>query len=714
MNTVQKCLEHFRVRHGMWRSLFRCPVPRCNRRLPITMCNKASEHMRDEHDGEWPGRPYYRITPARFEGQRKYDGYYFYFDRKVFVSEMDRPIATMGQWFARAHLLGFLMDRIMEVELYGTTTINIGELLVPEEMITVLAERFNTPVAEWSLRRYGNPGGPRLDSNIRPRHPEPDSSDVPDGYGTLETIVARARRRWAKPTRAPSPRQDLEPSTTTHRSSRPSSDGSAKKGKGKGKGKKSDSKPRGSVSSASGASDGSRRRSESYSSTLSQTTTDSPSSGAKSKSRPSAAEHQRRKRLRQALRASAQEEVDDDESATESEQPLSTRRTPRMGVDERPDDPTFDDMYFAEHGERTPRGTTPARSETTMEVDAPGSDDRMVRRRSRSMTSRRSDSQSRSASQGRSLVVEVNRTSTPGASGSEAATPWGDWRTHMNLMCTGVAQLQRAYTTLQGQLEEERQERRRQGDQAAHRATELEAERGTVRELRQQLHAEVVAKEAALAQAKAAERAPAPAAGSDASSKDAEIARLRAQVQAAARDTPSTSAPARSYLTSSDRTLLEREMRRWLVALGAETSRHQITRERLFQANVGQAIYRRRAMKCSCVKKADRKLAAAGMAWEGSTDAAVEPTADGLDRGLNRQQLLRNMERPQPPNSVRDETELQRVAADTDSSVWPMLVSMGATAEHSAEAARQAVERVVPVQAPSTDEEAMDDTEDSD
>ena len=47
---------------------------------------------------------------------------------------------------------------MMEVELSGTTTVNIGELLIPDEMVQLLGERFNTPVAEWSLGLWEDRG----------------------------------------------------------------------------------------------------------------------------------------------------------------------------------------------------------------------------------------------------------------------------------------------------------------------------------------------------------------------------------------------------------------------------------------------------------------------------------------------------------------------------------------------------------------------------
>ena len=46
------------------------------------------------------------------------------------------------------------------------------------------------------------------------------------------------------------------------------------------------------------------------------------------------------------------------------------------------------------------------------------------------------------------------------------------------------------------------------------------------------------------------------------------------------------------YFTLSNHADLEREVSRWIIALGAETSRHAASREQLTQASLAQTEYR--------------------------------------------------------------------------------------------------------------------------
>ena len=46
-------------------------------------------------------------------------------------------------------LMAWCIDRLAEVELYGRTTVNIGELSLPWQLVEELLRQFSRPVREW-------------------------------------------------------------------------------------------------------------------------------------------------------------------------------------------------------------------------------------------------------------------------------------------------------------------------------------------------------------------------------------------------------------------------------------------------------------------------------------------------------------------------------------------------------------------------------------
>eukprot|EP00919_Chromeraceae_sp_WS-2016_P026972 GHVR01064175.1.p1 GENE.GHVR01064175.1~~GHVR01064175.1.p1 ORF type:complete len:183 (+),score=16.37 GHVR01064175.1:250-798(+) len=142
-SSVGRSLHHFRHTHQPIRYRFNCPW--CGFRFGADLHDKHRDHVAACHgkskgSGGNPGaikfltEELWQMDGILWEGSAAYRGDWLYMDTYGFLKALRRRVCRYSDWVICMNLCRFLLEQLVMLELYGGSTINIDEIIVPDDM----------------------------------------------------------------------------------------------------------------------------------------------------------------------------------------------------------------------------------------------------------------------------------------------------------------------------------------------------------------------------------------------------------------------------------------------------------------------------------------------------------------------------------------------------------------------------------------------------